>query len=135
MMIYTNVLEPFFFSGAPSQRAETQTVAKVSGWTPAIDLAEKEDAYLLTADVPGVKFDEIDLSVEEGVLTLRGERKVAENEERTRGERRFGAFERSFTLPETADVDAVSAKYDLGVLAITIAKKAKPEARKIEIQH
>jgi HSP20 family protein len=60
---------------------------------------------------------------------------VSGEEEFTRTERRFGDFERSFTLPETADGDSVSAKYDLGVLAVTIPKKAKPAPRKIEVQH
>ena len=99
-------------------------------WVPAMDLVESADHFLLRADLPGMSEEDIEIELEDGTLTVSGERK-AEHEQREEGfyrvERAFGAFSRSLTLPKGIDADAVSASFDRGVLEIRIPK---PEARK-----
>ncbi len=105
-------------------------------WAPAMDLVEAEDHYLLKADLPGVSEEDVSIEVENGVLTLSGERK-AEHERSERGfyriERAFGAFQRQLTLPEGIDTDAVTAEFDQGVLSVRIPKPEKVKPRRITI--
>ena len=107
-------------------------------WLPPVDIKETENELILKADVPDVDMKDIDVHVENGTLTIRGERKFeAEKKEGSwhRVERSYGTFERAFTLPETVDFDAVKADYKAGVLTITIPKKevAKPRQIKVEV--
>jgi HSP20 family protein len=99
-------------------------------WVPAMDLVESGEHFVLRADLPGMSEEDIEIELEDGALTVSGERK-AEHEERGEGfhrvERSFGAFSRSLTLPKGVDADAVAASFDRGVLEIRIPK---PEARK-----
>lgn len=109
----------------------------VADWRPAVDLDEEDNEYTIRADLPGVDVKDIDVSLEDGVLTLRGERreehKKSENG-RHRVERFTGSFFRRMTLPEAADSDQVSAHFDQGVLSIRIPKSEKKQARKIKVQ-
>lgn len=106
---------------------------------PKIDFKDTGNAYQLDAELPGVPAKEVEVSVVNGVLTVKGERK-AEKEEKNKNyirvERSFGQFERSLSLPEDADDAKISANSKDGVLTITIPKKpgAKPETRKIEVK-
>lgn len=108
-----------------------------STFVPAVDIYEDEHNIVLTAEVPGVEEKDLDISLENGVLTVSGERKM-ENEEKEnnfhRIERTYGRFTRSFTLPPTLDEDNVKAEFNNGVLKITVAKReeAKPKQIKIE---
>jgi HSP20 family protein len=107
-------------------------------WVPAVDILETENELILTADVPDVDMKDIDVRVENGTLTVRGERKFAAQKKEGnwhRVERSYGTFERAFTLPDTVSVDAVKADYKHGVLTISIPKKeiAKPRQIKIEV--
>lgn len=106
-------------------------------WSPAVDIREEDDAYVLHADVPGVDPKDIELHMENGVLTLRGERKY-ENEEEKEGykrvERMRGTFFRRFSLPDTADAENISARSQNGVLEVRIPKQAKVQPRRIEIE-
>ena len=99
-------------------------------WVPAMDLVESGEHFVLRADLPGMTEEDIEIELEDGTLTVSGERKL-EHEERQEGfhrvERSFGEFSRSLTLPKGVDADAVSARFDRGVLEILIPK---PEARK-----
>jgi HSP20 family protein len=99
-------------------------------WVPAMDLVESGEQFVLRADLPGMSEEDIQIELEDGTLTVSGERK-AEHEQREEGfhrvERSFGTFARSLTLPKGIDGDAVSASFDRGVLEIRIPK---PEARK-----
>jgi HSP20 family protein len=99
-------------------------------WIPAIDLVETEDHLVLKADLPGLGEDDVDIEIKDNVLTVSGERKD-EHEEKGEGfyrvERSFGGFSRSLTLPRGVDADAVSARFDRGVLEVRIPK---PEERK-----
>ena len=106
------------------------------GWLPAVDVVENDGAFVVTADLPGLDKEAIDISLDDGVLTLAGERKL---EEATEGEgfRRFershGSFSRSFSLPQGVDVENVSAEFANGVLTLTLPKVEVAKARKIAI--
>ncbi len=116
---------------------EGDTTSPVSDWTPAVDIREIDNAYLLHADVPGVKPEDIEIHMENNVLTLTGKREFDKTEDQNgykRVERVRGKFYRRFSLPDTADGDKVSAKTANGVLEITIPKQAKVLPRKIEIK-
>ncbi|TLY52499.1 MAG: Hsp20/alpha crystallin family protein [Gammaproteobacteria bacterium] len=109
-----------------------------SEWTPRVDVREEDARYVIVADVPGVELKDIEISTNKNVLTIKGERKsetTTENAKLTRIERNYGSFERSFTLPEGADAEAISASGKNGVLEIAIPKKPQAAPRKIEITH
>jgi HSP20 family protein len=111
--------------------------AATADWTPSVDIKEEAERFLIHADVPGVDPKDIDVHMEDGVLTISGERKVEEREQSTgwkRTERHTGRFLRRFTLPETANAEGISAKGEHGSLEIVIPKIAKPEPRKITIK-
>jgi len=112
-------------------------VQKVETFTPAVNERIDEKGYYLEIDLPGVKKEDIEISVNDGVLTISGERKLEKKEEKpnyTRIESFFGRFERAFKLPNDADLDNIEAKYEDGVLKVFIPKKQKPEGKKIEIK-
>jgi len=106
-------------------------------WLPAMDVVETDDHFVLTADLPGLGEEDVNIEIEENVLTVSGERK-AEHEDKREGfvrvERSYGSFRRSLTLPEGVDADAVSANFDKGVLEIRIPKPEVRKPRKVEIQ-
>ena len=105
-------------------------------WAPAMDLLETDDHFVLRADLPGMTESDVNIEVEDNVLTVSGERK-AEHEEKREGfyrvERAFGAFSRSLTLPKGIDADAVSASFDKGVLEVRIPKPEERKPRRITI--
>lgn len=129
---------------------ETDAVPAVAGgsWRPAIDIHENDEAYLIEAEVPGIAPNEIEITLRNGVLTMSGERVYNHDSAEvgeTRGangksreparlvERRYGRFVRRFTLPDTADEDAIEARADHGVLKVTVPKKAQTQPRRIEV--
>ena len=105
-------------------------------WTPAVDIHEEDSCYMLTADIPGVNRQDVEITLEDGVLTVKGERKseaeVTEEGYRRR-ERIYGTFVRQFNLPDTVDAANISAKAEDGVLKIVIPKQEKPEPKKITV--
>ena len=107
-------------------------------WVPAIDLVEGDDHFLLKADLPGLSEDDVNIEVQDGTLTVSGERK-AEHEQREKGwyrlERSFGSFSRSLTLPDGVDPDRIEASFDHGVLAVRIPKPEERKPRRIEISN
>jgi len=114
--------------------------AKTRPWAPAVDIVETENELILKADVPGVDLKDIDIQIENGTLTVKGERKL-EKEEKNKGfhrmERSYGSFVRIFTVPDTVDAERVKAAYEAGVLTITLPKKevAKPKAIKVQVSN
>jgi HSP20 family protein len=115
----------------------TRGEVTAAAWAPAVDVKEEQGAYVVRADVPGVDPKDIALDMENGVLTLRGERKSEVKEEKEnyhRIERVAGTFYRRFTLPDTADAESISAKYTNGVLEVRIPKQEKVLPRRIEVQ-
>jgi HSP20 family protein len=106
-------------------------------WIPAMDLVETEDHFVLKADLPGLSDEDVHIDVEGDVLTVSGERK-SEHEDKREGyvrvERAFGAFRRSLTLPEGVDAEAVTARFDSGVLEVRIPKPEQRKPRRVAIQ-
>jgi len=113
----------------------TRRQASEGDWTPRVDISEDAGKISLKADLPGVNEKDVSVTVEDNVLTLAGERKFekeTDEENYHRVERTYGSFTRGFTLPETVDTDKISAKYDKGVLNISIPKvETKPKTAKV----
>ncbi len=106
-------------------------------WIPNVDIHEEAERFLVVADVPGVDGKDIEITAEKGVLTVRGERrseKKATADGYARVERASGTFLRRFTLPETADAEAIKASHVNGVLEISIPKRPQEQPRRITIQ-
>ena len=108
-----------------------------TGFAPAVDIYEEKDAILVKAELAGMKPEDVHVHVENGVLTIRGERKL-EREHKAEGyhriERSYGSFTRSFSLPNTVNGDAVEAEMSDGVLSVRIPKKAAPEPKRIAVK-
>jgi HSP20 family protein len=107
-------------------------------WIPAVDVKENEHELVLTADVPGVKFEDIDVRLENGTLTLKGERTFESSDQKNgwhRMERSYGTFQRVFDLPDTIETEGVKADYKDGVLTVVLPKKeiAKPKQIKVQV--
>lgn len=105
-------------------------------WLPAMDLVESGDHFVLRADLPGLSEEDVNIEVEDRVLTISGERKAEHEVDKDgfhRIERAFGSFSRSLTLPEGIDADAVQASFDRGVLEVRIPKPEERKPRKISI--
>ena len=120
------------------QRAIARTDdGTVADWVPAVDIHEEKDRYLLRADVPGVAAEDIDVSMDNGILKVSGERR-AEARTDTGGvqriERVTGRFFRHFTLPETADAEGITAKVSNGILEVSIPKVPEIQARRISVE-
>lgn len=132
------------FENAPSLRVFQDTMnrlfAEPNGrpWVPPVDIKETENELIFKADVPDIEMKDIDLSMENGTLTLRGERHFETTDKKDGGwhrvERSYGKFERVFTLPETVDVEHVKADYKNGTLTITLPKKEIAKPRQIKVQ-
>ena len=119
----------------PARAENGESTAAV--WAPRADVSETEDAYLLHVDAPGLKKDDFNISWQDGVLTVSGDRKWEEKDERqnfVRIERSFGHFFRSFTLPNTIKSEEISGSYDDGVLTIRVPKAEESKPRRIEIK-
>lgn len=109
----------------------------VADWVPAVDIVEEKERFVLRADLPGVSTDDIDISMDQGLLSISGERRQEKSEQAEglqRVERVTGRFYRRFALPETADADAISAKSVNGILEVSIPKQPKAQARRITVQ-
>ncbi|MGH8279031.1 MAG: Hsp20/alpha crystallin family protein [Gammaproteobacteria bacterium] len=120
------------YSGQDGEASLTAT-----DWVPTVDIKEEPNRFLILADVPGVDPKEIEITMEDGILSLKGERKSETREERDgyrRVERVSGQFFRRFTLPDTAEADAISAHGDNGVLEISIPKQPKAQPRRITVK-
>ena len=108
-----------------------------SDWTPAVDIKESENAFTIIADIPGVDPKDIEVHMENGLLTIKGERESEKKEEKEgykRVERSYGSSYRRFSMPDTANADKIAAKSKNGVLEITIPKHEKLQPRKIAVQ-
>ena len=106
-------------------------------WAPSVDIYENKDQIVLEAELPGMKQEDFDLSIENNVITLRGERKfekVDETDNYHRVERSYGSFTRSFTLPQTVSGEGATAEYSNGVLRVTLPKREETKARRIEVK-
>lgn len=117
-------------------RALTRSFGNSSAWLPAMDVVERPDAFVVTLDVPGVSHEAIDLTFDQGALTIRGTRPTSEYGEEDRiyvAERTLGEFERVVRLPETVDAERIQASFERGVVTINIPKVQTARARRITI--
>lgn len=113
-------------------RSSEETVA----FNPAVDIVEEAERFLIKADLPGVKQEEISINVKDGSLILSGKREEKREEKQEKSyycERRYGSFHRSFKLGDTVDMDKIEAKYDSGVLTVLLPKKEETKPRQIEV--
>lgn len=117
-----------FFNEAVSSRRDT--------FVPSIDVSETDEEFIITAELPGMDKDDIDIDLENNRLTISGERSIQTEEDGKkyhRIETKYGSFERSFQLPENVDEDSISASYENGLLKISIEKSEEEVKKKIEI--
>lgn len=114
------------------------TDLSIADWAPSVDIEESEDKYVIKADLPGVDKKDIDVKMENGVISIRGEKRTeketGKGTKRHRSERFHGTFARSFTLPDAVKDDEVDASYRDGVLLLTIPKAEQAKARSIDIK-
>lgn len=106
-------------------------------WSPSVDIYENQDQIVLEAELPGMKPEDVEISIENNVLTIHGERKFekkAEGDNFHRVERSYGSFTRSFTLPPTVSSENANAEFENGVLRLTLAKREEAKPRRIEIK-
>ncbi len=114
-----------------------EDVTNRGGWQPAVDICEVEGRIVLKADLPGLNREDLDLTVEQNTLTIRGQRRPDANireEQYHRVERAYGAFSRSFTLPNTIDTGNVRADYRDGVLTVTLPVHQEARPRQIQVE-
>ena len=118
-----------------TRTSEGSSVA-TSDWVPAVDIKEEKDSFVIVADIPGVDPKDIEVHMENGMLTIKGEKESEKKEEREgykRVERSYGSFYRRFSLPDTADAEKISAKSNNGVLEVRIGKQEQVQPRKISV--
>jgi HSP20 family protein len=114
----------------------TRTSQLLSGWTPALDVYEGKDSFVVKAELPGMKKEDIEVSLHDGSLSISGERKTEtkhEDAEVYRAERFFGRFQRTVTLPTAVAADKVKAAYKDGVLTITLPKTEEAKPKQIDV--
>ena len=117
------------FGGAPS----------MSGWSPAVDVRETPAGFVVSAELPGMTSDQVEVNVENGVLSISGEKKDkreegGEGENYHLVERRYGRFQRNFSLPRSVDPSSVDARFENGILTVNLPKAAEAKARRIAIK-
>ena len=125
------------FESRQRRLGQAEEPVSASDWVPAVDIREEEQRYVIHADVPGVNPADIEVSMEDGVLSIKGERRSESEEEREgykRVERVRGSFFRRFSLPDSANAEAISATSKDGVLEIVIPKHAKVLPKRIKVE-
>ena len=121
----------------PAQRGDEQTRVVTADWVPPVDIREEQDRFVIYADVPGVDPKNIEITMENGVLSIRGERANGGAEAKPqfkRRERALGTFYRRFSMPDSADPERITAKGNYGVIEINIPKMEKVQPRKIAVE-
>jgi HSP20 family protein len=111
--------------------------ARATAWAPALDISERKDAYLVAVELPGLMADDLEITMEDGLLTIQGERQfTSESSEQQyhRVERRYGAFRRSITLPAQVQAEQIEASFDNGVLEIVVPKAEETKPKRIEVR-
>ena len=124
------LFERFFGEGtSPGSRAQR--------WVPAMDVVEEGDSFVLRADLPGIAEDDLTIELQDNQLTIAGERRFEPRPQHDGGyvrlERAYGSFQRTLSLPEGVDADAIEAEFEHGVLELRIPKPAAPTARRVQI--
>ncbi len=136
---FENLLDRYNKAGGSSLSKQLNNDLSFADWAPSVDIEEEDDRYLIKADLPGVDKKDIEVKLENGVLSIRGEKQTetetGKGTKRHRTERFHGTFARSFTLPEAVKADQVDASYKDGVLKLAIpkAEEVKPKAIDIKV--
>ncbi len=123
--------------GSAQSAGQAKEVMTVADWSPTVDISETEAEYAIKAELPEVKKEDVKVTVEDGVLTLQGERKQEKEEKGKkyhRVERSYGRFVRSFTLPDSVDESKVKAEYADGVLHLHLPKSEKAKPKQIDVK-
>lgn len=118
--------------------ADEEGSVATANWAPSVDIREDDASFTLLADIPGVDPKDIEVTMDHGVLTVKGERNAEEKTEKEnyrRVERQYGMFYRRFTLPDSANPDKIEAHSDKGVLKVVIPKQEVAQARRITVKH
>ena len=111
--------------------------ARTTAWAPALDISERKDAYLVTVELPGLMAEDLDITMEDGLLTIQGERQFAHDSSEQqfhRVERRYGAFRRSITLPAHVMAEGIQASFEDGLLQILVPKAEEAKAKHIQVR-
>jgi HSP20 family protein len=111
--------------------------AAPTAWAPALDISERKDAYLVTVELPGIKPEDLDITMEDGLLTIQGERQFTQESSEQqfhRVERRYGAFRRSITLPAQVQAEQIEASFEDGVLQIMVPKMEEAKPKRIQVR-
>jgi HSP20 family protein len=110
--------------------------SSIASWAPAVDVHETENELVVTADIPGVNEKDVDVRVENNMLTISGERKTETNvkdDNYLRVERSYGSFSRSFSLPNTVNTEGIAAEYKNGVLSVRLPKREETKPRQVKV--
>ena len=134
---WNNGLDRLFneFMGHSIRKMEEETAA--CAWTPAVNILEREDGIVITADLPGLKAEDVEVTIDNGVLTLKGERtleEIADGETYHRVERSYGKFERSFSVPNSVDPKKIEARFLNGEMTLTLPKRDESKPRSVKIK-
>ncbi|WP_339132816.1 MAG: Hsp20/alpha crystallin family protein [Candidatus Electrothrix sp. GW3-4] len=123
------------YSKSPGKLSGGNGKPEGGGWMPVVDIEETDGAFIVHAELPGVAKDDVQVNIENGVLTIKGEKKTrSEDTKRHRVECVYGSFLRSFTLPQDVDVEQVEAAYKNGILDLTIPKQEQAKPKQIEVK-
>ena len=125
-----------FFEGGMLQGGNDESSVVTSQWMPLVDIREEADRFVLYADIPGVDPQDIEVQMDKGMLTVKGERRAestSETERYSRVERMHGSFHRRFALPDSADPEGITASGSNGVLRIEIPKRPESTPRRIQV--
>ena len=125
------------FGRTSARTASDNDMLAVADWMPSVDISETDAAYLIKGEVPGVNKDDVKVTVQDGMLTIQGERKQEMEEKGKKFHRvecNYGSFMRSFRVPDDADESAVKAEFKDGMLNVTLPKSAKAKPKSIEVK-
>ncbi|MCG6889949.1 MAG: Hsp20/alpha crystallin family protein [Gammaproteobacteria bacterium] len=135
---FESLLERYNKSGRNALSNQSDTDLSFADWAPSVDIEEEEDSYKIKADLPGVDKKDIDVKMENGMLSIRGEKHTetesGKGSKRHRTERFHGSFARSFTLPNSVQADKIDAAYKDGVLTLVIPKSEQARPKSIDIK-
>ena len=129
------LLDRYSRSSRKSLAKSDDKTFEVGDWMPVVDIDETDDAFLVKAELPGVEKNDVNVNIENGVLTIRGEKKTeTEDKKRHRVECAYGSFVRSFSLPQAIKAEKVEAEYKNGILNLTIPKSEEAKPKQIEVK-
>ena len=135
---FESLLDRYSKSSGNLMRGPSGTDLSFADWAPSVDIDEQDDKYVIKADLPGVEKKDIDVKLENGMLSIRGEKRTESETDKGgkhhRRERFYGTFARSFTLPDSVDADRVDAAYKDGVLTLSIPKTEETKPKSIDIK-